>query len=205
MGFAFDDVASEIEQRLAAAVDAATWTPALKQQGTRAALEIYSLRGPCSEVSVEVVEAGHEQDLSGIAALLAVEAVAYPWREGDRFEARAVAFRVVEPPGRVRLERGAPAAGETLRVRCRVGHTVSGLDGAAVTSVPDAHRALLGIGAALQTARLRLRQMGENPALPREAAALLDAWCADAEAEFVWRLERLSGSERVLLWPGVGL
>jgi hypothetical protein len=205
MAFALADVIGEIEQRLAAAVDAATWTQAMKEQGTRAALEVYSLRGPCTEVSVAAA-AGQAQDLgASVAGLLAVEAVAWPWHDGDRFEQRAARFRVVEPPGRVVLEGVAPAAGETLRVRCRVAHTVAGLDGAAETSVPDAHRALLGLGAALATAQVRLRQIGENPALPREAAALLAAWCADAEAEFAWRLERLGGGERTLVWPGVGL
>ena len=33
---------------------------------------------------------------------------------------RSVAFRVVAPPGVVRLDGAAPAAGDTLRVRCRV-------------------------------------------------------------------------------------
>lgn len=204
MPFTLTDLRADLDALLGSAIDAATWTSALKDEGARRALDRYTRDGPIHESAFTVTEAGREQDLSAIAGLAAVESVAGPWAEGDRFAARALPWRLVNPPARILLETAALLPGELLRVRYRRSHTLSGLDGAAATTVPDAHRSLLALGAAAAAARVRLRQLGENPALPHTAAAALEQWCARAEADFAAGLDALS-AERGVRWEGVGL
>lgn len=204
MPFTLSDVRTDLDNLLATAVDAATWTQAMKDEATRQALRIYNLHGPAYEVDYAAAVSGHEQDLSGIPELLGIEAIAWPWVDGLLMEDQAVRWRKVGPTT-VRLDGAAPAAGDTLRVRYRRAHTVNGLDGAAATTVVDAHRPVLATGAAAALVRLRCRQIGENPAIPREAREALAATDVALTQQFTWLLDRLAGEVHGPLWARVGL
>jgi hypothetical protein len=204
MPFTLTELRSDLDAALANSVDASTWGTALKDQAVREALLIYSLHGPAYEADLPVTTAGHEQDLGALPNLLAVEVVAYPWHDGLLIEDQAVRWRMVGAT-RLRVDRVAPQVGETLRVRYRRIHSVAGLDGAAATTVPDSHRATLALGATAAALGLRLRQMSENPAIPREAAAGVEAVRRERAGAFEAALERLQGEVRSPVWAGVGL
>jgi len=204
MSFTLPDLRTDLEKALAAAIDAATWSDTLKDEAIRQALRAYSLQGPAYEVDLPVTVAGHEQPLAAIADLLAIETVAYPWTDGLLIEDYAVRWRRIGPDT-IRIDRQPPQVGETLRVRYRRLHTISGLDGASVTTVADKHRAILSTGAASFAATLRLRQMSENPAIPQKAADELRRLRDDWDFWFTDMLERLSGSVQNPVWARVGL
>lgn len=203
MSFTITELRVDIKARLAAAIDGATWTDAILDAGLRQALEQVSIRGPAVEADCAAA-AGREQDLSALAGLFMVEAVAWPWDAEARLAERAVRWRYVEAPERIRLERASPAAGDTLRVRYRRSHSIDGLDGATTTSIPDVWRGMVAAGAAAYAARLRTRQLSEQPALPLDAGSVLRRWSDRGEEEFLAQIDatlRVPGP----VWGGVGL
>lgn len=204
MPFTLTDLRADVDALLANGVDPATWSTALKDGGMRQALLVYSLQGPAYEADVIVTTAGHEQDLSALTGLLVIETIAWPWNDGLLLEDSAVRWRQAGATT-VRLDRAAPQAGDVMRVRYRRLHTIQGLDGAAQTTVPDVHRGAVAVGAAAGALGLRLRQISENPALPREAAPLLQRLRDEHEAQFVWLLERMQNRARNPVWAAVGL
>jgi hypothetical protein len=208
MSFDLTDARADLDALLATAVDAATWTNALKDEALRAALAAYGTSGPVYESTVTLAAGGAEQDLAALLpGLLTVEALAWPWSDGAPFAAQVAAWRPTGAPGCVRFEEGGgiPAAGEAARVRYRMTHTLDGLDGADATSVPDAHRRTLAAGAAEAACALRLRQIGENPAIPAEAAAALEAARARYARSFAEGLALLVARGPRPAWPGIGL
>lgn len=204
MSFTLTDLRGDVDALLADAVDPLTWSAALKDAAIRSTLQQYSLQGPAYEADVTVASAGYEQSLVALAGLLAVELIAWPWHDGLRIEEQAVRWRLVGPTT-VRFDRVAPQAGDLLRVRYRRSHTLAGLDGASETTVADAHRFVLAEGATAAALALRLRQISENPALPREAAPLLEGLHEVRARHFVWLLERMQGGGQEPVWAGVGL
>jgi hypothetical protein len=204
MPFSLTDVRNDLDNLLATAVDVATWTQAMKDEAVRQALRLYNLRGPSYEVDLTVTTAGREQDLSAIPELMAIDTIAWPWVDGLLLEDQAVRFRKIGPTT-VRMDGASPAEGDTLRVRYRRAHTVNGLDGATTTTVADAHRAVLAVGAAAALTALRRRQIGENPAVPHEAREALAAAGEGFEQRFLWLLDRLAGEVHGPVWTQVGL
>lgn len=204
MSFTLSDVRTDLDNLLATAVDSATWTQGMKDEGVRQALRVYNQRGPAYEVDFVVSVTGREQDLSSIPEMIAIESVACPWSDALLMEDRSVRWRKVGPMT-VRLEGVLPVAGETMRVRYRRGHKVSGLDGAVTTTVIDAHRPILSVGAAAALTGLRRRQISENPAIPLEARVALTEVGAALERQFVELIEEYAGEQHGPVWARVGL
>jgi len=196
------DYHADLDGLLATAVDAAAWTPALKDAALRLALREYDAR-LVYETSLPVITPGPEQDLSGIAGLDEVLALAYPWPEGADFASRTVCWRYVRDQT-VLLEGVSPQAGQVIRVRHTVAHTIEALDGANATTVPERHRSLVGLTAAAWCCDLRVRQVSENPAITEDAAQVL----ADLAEHFRTKAQQwLSRAQTggVLRWAGVGI
>lgn len=196
------DYHADLDGLLATAVDAATWTTALKDAALRLALREYDAR-LVYETSLPVITPGPEQDLSGIAGLDAVLALAYPWLEGADFASRTVCWRYAGDQT-VLLEGVSPQVGQVIRVRHTVVHTIEALDGATATTVPERHRPLIGLAAAAWCCDLRVRQVSENPAITEDAAQVLD----DLADHFRTKVQQwLSHAQTggVLRWAGVGL
>ncbi len=204
MSFGLTELRADVDALLAATIDTPTWSAALKDAAIRSTLQHYDLQGPIYEADLPVTTAGHEQPLGALAGLLLVELIAWPWHDGLAIEERAAHWRLVGP-ATVRFDSVAPQVGDLLRVRYRRTHTLAGLDGAADTTVPDAHRFVLAEGAAAAALALRLRQISENPALPGAAAAQLQALHEAHASRFVWLLERMQGAALGPVWAGVGL
>lgn len=196
------DYHADLDGLLAAAVDAATWTAALKDAALRLALREYDAR-LVYETSMPVITPGPDQDLSGIAGLDEVLALAYPWQEGADFASHTVCWRYAGDQT-VLLEGVSPQVGQVIRVRHTVAHTIEALDAAPTTTVPERHRALVGLMAAAWCCDLRVRQVSENPAITEDAAQVL----ADLAEHFrVMAQQWLSRAQTggVLRWAGIGM
>ena len=200
------DYRSDVSNLLATAVDTATWTTALLDEALRRALgELNVLL--VYESSFTVVTAGYEQDLSTIEDVNAVLAVAYPWQEGWDFARTLATWRVVGP-NRIYLALARPAVGETIRVRHTKLHTIEDLESATTTTVPEGQRALVGLWAAAFACEMRLRQISENPALPRDAgqqlATVAHRFRQRAE-EAISHVPPLGSALRAPGWGSIGL
>jgi hypothetical protein len=169
------DYRSDLHNLLATAVDTSTWSNSLLDEALRRGLGELNLL-LVYETSFTVSATGYEQDLSSLTDLHAVLAVAYPWQEGWDFARTLAAWRSV---GQNKLYFAAvqPAVGETIRVRHSKLHTIEDLDSASATTVPgpegSPYRALVGLWAAAFACDLRVRQISENPALPKDAGKQL--------------------------------
>lgn len=196
------DYRADLDGLLATAVDAATWTTALKDAALRLALQEYDAR-LVYESSMTVTTAGAQQDLAGITGLDEALALAYPWGDGADFASRTVCWRYVADQT-ILLEEVSPQAGQVIRVRHTCLHTLEGLDGATATTVSERHRRLVGLAAAAWCCELRRRQVSENPAITEEAAQVLAALAEHFRTMVQQWLSR-SQTGGVLRWAGVGL
>lgn len=160
MTLALTDYRSDVYNQLAAAADASKWTPAMLDDALRLALNELNTQ-LVYETSFTVTVAGFEQDLSGITAINAVLAVAYPWVDGAEFGHCVTPFRFTGV-NQIYFTNAEPAVDEVIRVRYSKLHTIQNLDSAAATLVTDAHRALLGLTAAAIACEMRYRQAGEQ-------------------------------------------
>ena len=196
------DVRSEVTARLAGAVDSLTWTTSLLDPAIRLGLaEVDGVLVYESDFTVTI--AGYAQDLSAIPALLGILALAYPWSAGASFAQRLVAWRSAGQGG-VILAGVEPQVGEVIRVRHTMRHTLTDLDGAAATTLPEVYRPLLGLTAAAWACDLRRRQLSENPAAPRDAAAVLSALAATYRGEFARGLAQQQ-VQPAPAWAALGL
>jgi hypothetical protein len=196
------DYRADLDGWLATAVDAATWTSTLKDAALRLALREYDAR-LVYETSFTVATAGAQQNVSAIAGLDEVLALAYPWQEGADFAARTVCWRYAGDQT-VLVKEVTPQLGQVIRVRHTRGHAIESLDGAPATTVPERHRGLIGLAAAAWCCELRRRQMSENPAIPEDAAQVL-ADLAEHFRELFQQGLAHAQTGGVLRWAAVGL
>jgi hypothetical protein len=196
------DYRSELDNLLATAVDSSTWTTAIKDEAIRRALEEYN-DFLIYESSFTVIDTGHEQDLSSLTALDQILAIATPWSNTSTFSLYLKAFRTISYQI-IRIEQHEPAAGDLIRVRHTKKHTIQNLDSAVATTIPDNHKRMLSLGAAGWACDLRIRQISENPAIPKEAATQLRL----IREEFMDRFQRaLSNAQQRIApaWSQIGL
>ena len=196
------DYRSDLGNLLATAVDASTWPTTLLDEALRLGLGELNLL-LVYESNFTVAITGYEQDLSSLADIFSVLVVAYPWQEGWDFARYLATWRLVGP-NKVYFTTARPAVGETIRVRYSKLHKIDDLDGAAVTTVPETQRALVGLWAAAFACDLRQRQISENPALPKEAGrqlATIGACFRQRAQEAISHIPPLGR----LRWAGIGL
>lgn len=167
------DYRNDVGNVLASAVDSSTWTTAILDQALRLALGELNDQVVYEE-DFTVAASGYEQDLAGISALNNIVALAYPWVEGGDFGACLARWRRVGT-NKVYFEQTEPQAGETIRVRYTQVHAIEDLDNAVATTVADQHEDLVCLWAAAYACDVRVRQISENPALPRDAKQHLNA------------------------------
>jgi hypothetical protein len=179
-----------LEALLATAVDAATWPNGLKDEALARGLWDFDA-ALIYESNVTITIDGYVQDLIGLTNLDEVLAVAWPWREGEDFARLTVRWRIVGDQMIYLQSARKPQAGEVMRLRHTLRHTIDGLAGAETTTVPPRHQHLVILGAGLWALDLRLRQISENPALPQNANAALHALRRELQARYEERLGRL--------------
>lgn len=154
------DYRSDIYNYLAAATDAAKWTPAMLDGALRLALAELDTQ-LTYETSFTVITTGYQHDLSTITALHSVLGVAYPWEAGWEFGRHVAEWHFVGQ-NLIYLVNMQATVGEVMRVRYRKLHAIQNLDSAATTTVPETSRALLGLWAAAHACAMRQRQSGEK-------------------------------------------
>jgi hypothetical protein len=190
---------------IGAAVDSGTWTDALVDEALRNGLRVYGDRGPIWETTFVVASGGLEQDLSGVTHLYAVTGLAWPWYDGADFEGKAVRWR---PMGQKRvylLSRAAPAVGDEMRVRYRKLYFIQNLDGGGATTVPADHERIVLLAGGVWLLGMRLRQIAENPAVPKEAVGTLGALRDRWQSELDDRLAEAAGITPNPVWGQMGL
>lgn len=197
MPFTITDIRTDIDNLLATAIDSSTWTQAIKDESVRQALRNYNDL-PVYEVSFTVVTTSRNQDLSTITDLFQLLTLGYPWSDGADLDSLLTPWRYVSDQT-VYFQDAQPRTGEIIRVRYRKFHKVSGLDAAASTTVADRHRLLLALYAASYACQLRIRQLSENPAEPKEAVTVL------AKLSLELRKEANQRSAQVQTVPGSGV
>ena len=191
-----------VDALLATAVDASTWTDAIKDQALRQALAEYDDHF-VYETSVTVTSGGAYQDLSSVDALKDIQAVAYPWSDEADFAARQQRWRYAADQT-IYVETATPQAGQAMRVRYTKRHEIEDLDAATATSVPDGHQLLLATLAAAFACTLRCRQLSENPAIPEHALAALAGAATHyrTQAAYLLRTARIANNPA---WSRIGL
>lgn len=190
-----------IDNILATAVDAATWTDAIKDESLRQALYQFDALS-IYEDSFTVTAATHEQ-LITLTGLNNIIAVAYPWSAGDDFASRQQYFRHTDDQT-IYFEDIQPVIGQKIQVRYSKLHTIKDLDSAAATTVPTRHSRIISLLGAIHATTLRIRQLSENPAIPLAATHSLESVADRLSLE----ANRLLSSIRTTTaprWPTVGL
>ena len=123
----------------------------------RFALLDYSSYNPRLELAVLTLsEDGHEIDLSSLVNIDSIRKVHFPWDSAKPYseqETNIVTrwdFAIISGSARVTLETQSntvPLVGDELRLVYTTQHTIAGLEGASVTTIPAAHLNLLSKGA----------------------------------------------------------
>lgn len=182
------------------------WTNDVLDEALRQALAAYSSAFPCVNAVTISVPASGDVDLSAINGLVDVVDVHWPFSPGKADTLQPVnrisgwrCWRDLDKPTLELRTTGstAPAGGEDLRVRYTTAHTLSGLDGAALSTIPLIHFTLLVHGAAGYAALFRAIDKVENRTYGsrRTEPSLLQSW-ADAVLERFHRdLDALRGQK----------
>lgn len=169
------------------------WPEAVLDEAIRQALSSFSQVVPCLNSAEIAIPASGDIDLSNLPGLVGVIAVRWPYETGKPEAVQPVnrvtgwrCWRDLDRPTlELRIAGGAcPAGGETVLVRYTTGHAVSGLDSAEITTIPQAHDALLVRGVAGYAALFRAIDKVENRSYGsrRTEPSLLQHW-ADAVLE----------------------
>jgi hypothetical protein len=152
-------------QQLLCDPEGTRYDEAALQEALRLALEVYSRACPRLVDSVlALTESGREQRVALPDGMLFVVDVTYPYRTDSLQSGRKVpcTFHFDSAALVVTFVGGAePQAGEHLKATFAMGHTLQGLDGAAVTSVAEGHATLLVLGATAAALDMRSQALAE--------------------------------------------
>jgi hypothetical protein len=174
------------------------WPQAILDEAIRQALTAYSLAAPCEQSAVLTVPARGDLDLSSLPGLSGVTAVHWPYDTDMPAANRITGWRCWRDMDKNTLELRTlpgtnPAQGDSLLVRYITGHSVDGLDGAEVSSIPLIHISLLVHGSAGYAALFRALDKVENRSYGsrRTEPALLQSWANGVLERFQRELDRL--------------
>jgi hypothetical protein len=174
------------------------WPQAILDEAIRQALTAYSLAAPCEQSAVLTMPARGDLDLSSLPGLAGVTAVTWPYRDELPTANRVTGWRCWRDMDKNTLELRTlpgtnPAQGDSLLVRYVSGHSVDGLDGAEVSSIPLIHISLLVHGSAGYAALFRALDKVENRSYGsrRTEPALLQSWANGVLDRFQRELDRL--------------
>ena len=133
-------------------------------EGLRLAQQEYSNSYPQLLSSIITVSAaGREQPLPSMSSIRSVMRVQYPYIDETSLVYKETYFYYLAGSAILYFTGLAtPRVGEKFRVHYSSNHTISGLDSAAVTTVPPAHDALMVEGAAGFTSLIRSAQLSES-------------------------------------------
>ncbi len=143
--------------------DGVRYSAAQLEEALRQALEEYSQSIPqILETTLTVVTAGGSQPVSAVKQMQCALEVVYPYDPNAANQASYDPWYIYVKDGSHWLLFGGdavPQVGELILIRYAASHTLTGLDGAAVTSLPDVDEGLLALGAAGYAAVMRAAAM----------------------------------------------
>ncbi|NMB55131.1 MAG: hypothetical protein GYA15_10570 [Leptolinea sp.] len=178
------------------------WPFNVLEEAIRQALGAYSQVFPCLRETTITIPASGDLDLSSLPGLCEVIAVRWPY-EAEKNESRQPPNRITgwrfwreldRPILELRTLAGCDLlAGEDVYIRYTCGHSIAGLDEAGVSTVPEAHSALLVRAAAGYAALFRAVDRVENRSYGsrRVEPSLLQNWGEGMLEHFHQDLEKL--------------
>jgi hypothetical protein len=178
------------------------WSSTVLDEAIRQALSAYSLASPCLQDAVVTMPAVGDIDLSSLPGLAEVIAVRWPYQAGKSEALQPVnlvtgwrCWRDLDKPTlELRTRPGCnPPGDEPLLVRYTTGHTISGLDGASLSTIPLVHCSLLVHGSAGYAALFRAIDKVENRSYGsrRTEPSLLQSWSSAVIERFEHDLNNL--------------
>ena len=195
---------SECHTRLQALLgDTGTrYSTALLDESVAWALDTLSAGSPQLKTeAITVTSVGREQSLAALPGLLTVLEVIYPYQADMNAPEPLRQWYFYQRDGGAWLYLGGrlvPAAGDLLRITFTARHTLQGLDGALLTTLPTEQETLLLQGAAGRAAELRGLHMveayGKKPSEPDK----LKSWAEAALAEFRQEVQVLKTSRTLM-------
>jgi hypothetical protein len=171
-------------------------------EALRSALSDYTAAAPCGAEAVLVLPAASRKiALAGLDDLITVTGVWWPYHStAEAWPPRQVrGFRLWFDDGQPMLflstlSGAMPQAGDELRLWYTKAHTISGLDGAVLSSLPAHHESGIVTGAAAYAAASEhIDQVGAVH-IDRDEQPALQAWSAARFAEFSAFLDRVRAS-----------
>lgn len=174
------------------------WADAELESAVQSALELINEAAPLEDTLTLAVEThGRDLPLAGIASLRSVTEVWWPYdstlpgidQPPNQVRGWRQVVRSRVPYLRITTQAGLPQPGDEVRIAVTCGHTVEGLSGALVTSLPAALESLLAAGSAGLAATSAV--IDHALPVPWEQAA---EWAGTWLALFDKGLERLARS-----------
>lgn len=182
-------------------VESERYSDALLDEALRWGLAAYSKSLPLVKVEpITVAAAGNQQSLSSLTDLVNVLDVNIPYLAGSQKPNvwEQWVFTRLDGEGFLFFSGTAiPQAGDVMQITYTAWHTISGLDEAASTTIPEIHDSLVVHGAAGKAGLLRAMQLIEAfGGKTGEPDRLLD-WAQRRMADFLGELTSLkSGQQR---------
>jgi hypothetical protein len=198
MGSTLTQLESRVQQFLMDAT-AAIWTTATVDEGLRLALHEYSLANPCSMETVIVLPAaGREIALSGVANLLDVTEVWWPYDSlteawpPNKVKGFHLWWDDAQPVLHLTSSDGSqPQAADELRLWYTVAQTIQNLDGGEITTLRALDDTLIVLGAAGHCCFSRSVDLAETAASSTTATPNLAALGSRFLKEFRFLLAKL--------------
>jgi hypothetical protein len=131
--------------------------------------------------------------------------LAWPWSDSAEWERCAIRWRIMGAATVYLLEGIRLSVGEVMRVRFRKCYGIVSLSGTGGAAVPASHERSVLLAAAIFLLGIRVRQIAENPAIPREAWRVLHEQQETWQKELDDRFAALSGLIPNPAWRNLGL
>ncbi len=180
---------------------AADWTTAELDQAMRLALSELSQLCPARAVaSVDAVDSQYEYSLSSITGLVAVVEVWYPYLSTDDSYKmpNPVKWRMLDDTTLLLEDLDEdPDSDYDLRVFYDKVQTLAGLDAASATTLNDAEKSCLVLGAAGYAAIAKAQYLANRVTTGEDAALMVSKWGNARLAEFKQRAFQLGQADAV--------
>jgi hypothetical protein len=172
----------------------ATWSTAALDEAIRHTLDAYTLVNPHRAITTLTLSAaGREVDVSSITNLLEVQRVWWEYTASD--PEHPPNWREFEQwPGPILwINTGLePASGDVIRLWYTARHTLTDLDSATTTTIPNEHVSLIVAGAAAQAALIHAQSIGPSLNVDGWTPRRFNEWAAIKDSEFKQGLAQIA-------------
>ena len=171
------------------------WSTSDLDEAIRRALHTYSAANPRKRITtITLSTATREISTAAITNIIAIEEIWLPYdaSETDPPIYRRP-FRFWKDSNIIYiLSQYMPQAGDTARIFYAALHTISSLDGAATTTLPDEHTSTIALGAAGYAAASRAIDLAEQVSIDRNVTDRLTTWAQQTLQRFYTELQTIA-------------